>query len=185
MNGVKAAAGVSGALWGALLPALAAYLWLPTTVCRGWACKEGILGAMPEGLFTREGEMSVSFSPRFAPYIDNPPVGRPGGERVERHRCPGTGDPPFLTLATAPLPAAFDPGRWTGRPLYACVLTSAKGKVLAARLLDTTGGTAMDRAIIAQIRERWRFEPQSEESEGRGWQRVNLNAAREQDFMVY
>jgi len=110
--------------------------------------------------------------PRWTPWIDAQTAGDPSDD--EEPRCPaaaawlGT-----VRLDEAPLPAGFDPnGRKVDR-LVACVRLDGHAQVMAAYLLPGSGTTAMDAALLRQIRRDWRFS--GPDGNSGGWQRVRLS----------
>ena len=107
----------------------------------------------------------------WRPFMDDPGW---GGER--RRSCPE----PRATHAggavpRAPLPRGYDPYAPLAEPFHACLLVASDGKILASKLLGSSGSARTDGRILALIATRWRAQP-PEDGRAPAWQRVRLNA---------
>lgn len=109
----------------------------------------------------------------WRPFIENP------GEWESGRREPGCPEPQgrdlHYDLLAAPLPEGYDPHNFGARRVYACVLVDPGGGMLDARMAAGTGRAGLDRRLLATIRGRWRFRPDSW-ARGASWQRVRLNS---------
>jgi hypothetical protein len=171
MDGARSILSVAGITWGAVLPALAVLVMIPPVFCGSEDCPiawgRTSMAADPTATHT----VLLSFA--WAPYVDDRSEVETGDADGPRCRESGTAPSPAVRLTRFEFPSSFSPFDFATRELFACVLTAADGRILDVRLPQPVRGGAADRALVATIARRWRFQGAS--GNEAGWQRVRIN----------
>jgi hypothetical protein len=164
--------GSIGAACGALLPAFALLLVVPPLSCASLWCGSlsVAMGGSNQPVWTVRPEI---IAVTWSPYLDNGDEGATARGDGRSCRAQAAPPPPPLRLARYEFPATFDPASFPDRALYACVLARSDGTILGARLAQRIHGGAVDRELVATIRDKWHFEAAG--GTGTGWERVRLN----------
>src|SRR4051795_3260370 len=116
MTGARHMYGSIGAAWGALLPAFALLLVVPSLVCTGFNCPSfsGTIGDLNAGRMQIRMEM---IAVAWSPYLDNSDGGAMPGSDGRTCRAEGSPPPPPVRLARYEFPESFSPASFPDRAL--------------------------------------------------------------------
>jgi hypothetical protein len=159
--GTRIGGSVASGLANLMLFSMISALWPAVGYCDCW----------PGG----QGSIEMLTIDTWRPFIDNP--GTQGSlDDDPDPRCPEPAGHDLLNLVDAPLPEGFDPHGYKGKALYACVRVGSEGQVVDAYLTQGSGGAAMDRKLVAEIRRGWSFKADPQYPPLPRWQRVRLTS---------